>query len=43
MISVERTKEILNDPNISDEAAEKIRDDFRIFAEMIFEKWLIEK
>ena len=43
MLSVERVKELLKDPNISDEEAEKIRDEFYIFAEMIFDKWMDER
>ena len=43
MISVERVKELLNDPNISDKEAEEIRDDFHIFAEIIFDKWMDER
>lgn len=43
MLSVERVKELLNDPKISDEEVEKIRDEFHIFAEMIFDKWVEDK
>lgn len=43
MLSVERVKELLNDPKISDKEAEEIRDDFNILAEMIFEKWMEDK
>lgn len=43
MLSVERVKELLNDPKISDEEAEKIRDEFYILAEVIFEKWMEDK
>jgi len=43
MLSVERVKQLLNDPKISDEEAEKIRDEFHILAEMIFEKWIEDK
>lgn len=43
MLSVERVKELLNDPKISDEEAEKIRDEFNILAEMIFDKWIEDK
>ncbi len=39
MLSVERTKQILNDPSLSDEDAEKLRDDFRVLAEIVFEQW----
>ncbi|MBI3337021.1 MAG: hypothetical protein HY005_00150 [Candidatus Staskawiczbacteria bacterium] len=43
MLSVERVKELLKDKNISDKEAEEIRDDFRIFAEIIFDKWMNER
>ena len=43
MLSVERVKELLNDPKVSDKEAEEIRDDFNILAEIIFEKWLEDK
>lgn len=43
MLSVERVKELLNDPKISDEETEKIRDEFYIFADMIFDKWIKDK
>jgi hypothetical protein len=36
-------KKLLNDETISDEKAEKIRDECRDLAEIIFEKWLEEK
>ena len=43
MLSVERVKELLNDPKISDKEVEEIRDNFNILAEMIFEKWIEDK
>lgn len=43
MLSIEQTRKLLNDPNISDKEVEEIRDDFRILAEIIFEKWQQEK
>ena len=39
MLSIERTKELLDDPSISDEEAEQIRDECRILAEIVFELW----
>jgi hypothetical protein len=42
-ISVERTKELLGQPDLSNEEAECIRDECRILAEIIFEQWLNEK
>ena len=43
MLSVQKAKELLNDETISDEKAEKIRDDLYALAEIIFDKWLEEK
>lgn len=43
MLSVERVKELINDPKISDKEAEEIRDYFNILAETIFEKWVEDK
>jgi len=43
MLSINRTKELLNNQSISDKKAEKIRDSFRMLAEIIFEKWYEEK
>ena len=43
MLSIERTKELLNDPALSDEEIEKIRDDMRVLAEIIFEKWQADR
>jgi len=38
MLSIERTKELLNDPTLSDKEAEEIRDGLRDLAEIIYEK-----
>jgi len=43
MLTVEQTKKLLNNPALSDEVVEKIRDDFRLLAEVIFEKQHEEK
>ncbi len=43
MISIERTKQLLNDSPLSDKEIEEIRDSFRALAEIIFEKWLEER
>ena len=43
MLSVERTKELLGDLNMSDEEATEIRNNFRALAEVIFEQWQYEK
>lgn len=43
MLSVEKVKELLNDETISNEQAEKIRDDLYALGELIYEKWLEDK
>ena len=43
MLTIERTKKLLNDPGVSDKEAKEIRDSFRVLAEIIFEKWQDEK
>jgi hypothetical protein len=44
MLSLERTKEILNDPSLSDMDVEQIRNAFRSLAEIMFEqRKLLEK
>ena len=43
MLSVERVKTLLGDPKVSEKEAEKIRDAFRLLAEVIFEKWQEQK
>jgi hypothetical protein len=43
MLSLERTKELLNDPRLSDKEIQEIRDGFYLLAEIIFEKWREEK
>ena len=43
MLSVERTKELIGEPNMSDDEAEALRDSFRAMAEVMFEQWQYEK
>ena len=43
MLTIQQVKTILNDPNISDEKAMEIRDNFRSLVEVIFEQWQKEK
>ena len=43
MLSIERVKELLNDPNLSDKEVEEIRDGFRMLSEVIFEQWQAER
>jgi hypothetical protein len=39
MLSVERIKEIINDPSLSDEELTQIRDEYHLLAEIIIEQW----
>jgi hypothetical protein len=43
MLSVERVKELVNDPKLSDKQIEEIRDGFFMLAEVIFEQWHAER
>lgn len=43
MLSVERVKELINDPSLSDKEIEEIRDGFFMLAEVIFEQWHAER
>ncbi len=43
MLSLERAKELLNDPTLSDEEVLEIRDGFYQLSEIIFEKWQEDK
>lgn len=43
MLSIEETKKMLKDANLSDQEAEEIRDCCQGFAEVIFEKWMEDK
>jgi hypothetical protein len=43
MLSVERIKEIINDPSLSDEELTEIRDEYRLLAEIIFDHWNEER
>lgn len=43
MLSIEQTKKILSDPNLSEKEIVEIRDNFRLLTEIIFEKWQKEK
>jgi hypothetical protein len=43
MLSVERVKELLNDPNLSDKEIAEIRDGFYMLSEVIFEQWQAER
>lgn len=43
MLSIERVKELLEDPNMSDEETTEIRDGFYLLVEIIFEKWQVEQ
>ena len=43
MLSVERVKELINDPNLSDKEIEEIRDGLFMLAEVMFEQWQAER
>lgn len=43
MLSLERTRELLDDPTLTDKEVQEIRDGFYLLAEIIFEKWREEK
>ena len=42
MLSIERIKEILNNPTLSDKEATQIRDELRCLAELLFDQWEYE-
>lgn len=43
MLTPQRIKELLGEPNMSDEEAEAVRDYLRSQAEIAFEQWHIER
>ena len=43
MLSVERVKELINDPSLSDKEIEEIRDGFYQLSEIMFEQWQAER
>ncbi len=43
MLSVERVKELINDPSLSDKEIEEIRDGFYQVSELMFEQWQAER
>ena len=43
MLSIERVKELLNDPNLSDKEITEIRDGFYMLSEVIFKQWQAER
>ena len=43
MLSIERVKDLINDPNLSDKEVEEIRDGFYQLSEVIFEQWNEER
>ena len=43
MLSTERVKELINDPNLSDKEIEEIRDGLFMLAEVMFEQWQAER
>ena len=43
MLSVERVKELINDPKLSDKEVEEIRDQLYMLSEIMFEQWQAER
>lgn len=43
MLSIERVKELVNDPSLTDEEIKEIRGEFYLLAEIIFEQWKTER
>jgi hypothetical protein len=43
MISLERAKQLINDPTLSDKQIEEIRDGFYMLSQVIFEQWQAER
>lgn len=43
MLSIDRAKKLINDPSLSDEEVERIRDYTRSLAELIFDKWQLDR
>jgi hypothetical protein len=42
MLTLEKIKELVNDPTLSDEDIKQIRDGFYVLAEIIYEQWKLE-
>ena len=43
LVTIEETRKLLGNPELSDEEATEIRDGYRLLAEVIFEKQLAER
>ncbi len=43
MLSVERVKQLVNDPSLTDKQIEEIRDGFYMLSQVIFEQWKAER
>jgi len=43
MLSIERVKELINDPSLSDKEIEEIRYGFYQLSEIMFEQWMEER
>ena len=43
MLSTERIKTLINNPNLSDKEIEEIRDGLYMLAEVMFEQWQAER
>jgi len=42
MISLQQTKELLGEPNMSDKEAEKVRSKSYEFADLLFNRWVVQ-
>ncbi len=40
MLSIERVKQILNDPSLTEEEMELVRNEARAWAELAFQEWI---
>ncbi len=43
MLSIERVKQLANDPTLTDKQIEEIRDGFYMLSQVIFEQWQAER
>ena len=43
MLTLARVKELVDEPSMSDQQAEELRDKLRVLAEIIFEQWQSER
>tara|TARA_Y100000310_G_C20255255_1_gene611019 strand:- start:78 stop:227 length:150 start_codon:yes stop_codon:yes gene_type:complete len=43
MLSIQRIKILIDEPNMSDKDAERVRDELRLLADIMFDQWKKEK